>query len=134
MNLVLVRRRQLSFDHYGILGPGLQWSDQVPRIIRLLAVRGTQRRINISNRPAVRATRVLSIKLCHILVRPGADRKERDQKQTDRHMQMNLETYQWRWQCKAIFISLAHFSTGKFSDLSTGVMCWFLGTCEGSAF
>lgn len=73
VNLVLVRRGQLSFDHNGILGPGLQLPDQVPWIICLLAVCGTGWRLDISNRPAVGATRVLSVKLCHIPERPGAD-------------------------------------------------------------
>lgn len=73
VNLVLVRCGQLSFDHNGVLGPGLQRSDQVPRILCLLAVRGTGWRVDISDRPAVRATRVLSIEFRHILVWPGAD-------------------------------------------------------------
>lgn len=71
VNLVLVRCGQLSFDHNGVLGPGLQWSDQVPRILCLLAVRGTGRRVDVSDRPAIGATCVLSIELRHILVWPG---------------------------------------------------------------
>lgn len=82
VNLVLVRRGQLSFDHNGILGPGLQLPDQVPRIIAgALAVCGTGWRVDISNGPAVGATRVLSVKLCHIPERPGADGNDQKQMQ-----------------------------------------------------
>lgn len=81
VNLVLVRCGQLSFDHNGILGPGLQLPNQVPRIISLLAVCGTGRWVDISNRPAVGATCVLSVKLCHIPEWPGADGNNQKQMQ-----------------------------------------------------
>ena len=75
VNLMLIRCRQLSFNHYGVLGPGLHRSDQVPRVLHLLAFGGTGRSLDIGNRPAVRATRVLAIKLGHVPIRPGADGK-----------------------------------------------------------
>lgn len=72
VDLVLIRRRQLRFDHDGVLGPGLQRSDQVPRVVCLLSLRGTRRRIDIGDHPAVRAAGVLSIKLGDVLIRPVA--------------------------------------------------------------
>lgn len=81
VNLVLVRCGQLSFDHNSVLGPGLQWPDQVARIICLLALCGTGWRVDISNRPAVGATRVLSVKLCHILEWPKADGNDQKEMQ-----------------------------------------------------
>lgn len=80
VHLVLVRGGQLGFDHDGVLGPRLQRSDQVPRVICLLAVRGARGRINISDCPAVGAARVLSVKLCHIPVRTGTQRRGGERK------------------------------------------------------
>lgn len=75
VHLVLVRRGQLGFDHDGVLGPRLQGSNQVLWVFRLLAVRGARRRIDISDGPAVRAARVLSVKLCDVPVRTGTERR-----------------------------------------------------------
>lgn len=80
VHLVLVRGGQLGFDHDGVLGPRLQRSDQVPRVICLLAVRGARGRIDISDCPAVGAARVLSVKLCHIPVRTGTQRRGGERK------------------------------------------------------
>lgn len=52
-NLVLVRCRQLSFDHDGVLGPGLQRSDQVTGVFCKPAVRGARWWIDVGNCPAV---------------------------------------------------------------------------------
>lgn len=72
VDLVLVGRRQLSFDHDGVLGPGLQWSDQVTGVLRLLSViGGPRRRVHVGDHPAVGATRVLPFELRHVPVRPG---------------------------------------------------------------
>lgn len=75
VRLVLVRGGELGFDHDGVLGPGLQRSDQVPWVICLLALRGARRRIDISDCPAVGAAGVLSVKLCHIPVWTGKTRR-----------------------------------------------------------
>lgn len=72
---MFVRRGQLGFDHDGVLGPRLQWSNQVLWVFRLLAVRGARRRIDIGNGPAVRAARVLSVKLCDVPVWTGTERR-----------------------------------------------------------
>lgn len=76
MHLVLVGRRQLGLDHDGVLGPRLQRSNQVLWVFRLLAVRGARRRIDISDGPAVRAARVLSVKLCDVPVWTGTERAQ----------------------------------------------------------
>lgn len=74
VDLVLVRRRQLSFDHDGVLGPGLQRPDQVTRVLRLLAViGGPGRSVHVGNQPAVGAARVLPVELSHVRVRPAGD-------------------------------------------------------------
>lgn len=72
VHLVLVGRRQLSFDHDGVLGPGLQRPDQVAGVLGLLAVvGGPGRRLHVGDPPAVGAARVLPVELGHVLVRPA---------------------------------------------------------------
>lgn len=80
VRLVLVRGGQLGFHHDGVLGPRLQRSNQVLWVFRLLAVRGARRRVNISDGPAVRAARVLSVKLCHVPVWTGKERRGGERK------------------------------------------------------
>lgn len=74
VDLVLVGRGQLSFDHDGVLGPGLQRPDQVTGVLRLLAViGGPSWRVHIGDLPAVGAARVLPVELSHVPVRPGGN-------------------------------------------------------------
>lgn len=75
VHLVLVRGGQLGFDYDGVLGPRLQRTDQVPGVLRLLAVRGARRSIDVGDRPAVGAARVLPVKLCHVPVWTGRQRR-----------------------------------------------------------
>lgn len=72
VDLVLVGRRQLSFHHDGVLGPGLQRPDQVAGVLRLLAVvGGPRRRVHVGDPPAVGAAGVLPFELRHVPMRPG---------------------------------------------------------------
>lgn len=74
VDLVLVGCRQLSFDHDGVLGPGLQRPDQVTGVLRLLAIiGGPGRRLHVGDPPAVGAARVLPVELSHVRVRPAGD-------------------------------------------------------------
>lgn len=80
VRLVLVRGGQLGFDHDGVLGPRLQRPNQVSWVFRLLAVHGARRRLDVSDGPAVRAARVLSVKLCHVPVWTGTERRGGERK------------------------------------------------------
>lgn len=90
VHLVFVRRGQLGFDHDGVLGPRLQWSNQVLRVLRLPAVRGARRRIDIGDGPAVGAARVLSVKLRDVPVWTGTERRAQMLISADRPTSLEL--------------------------------------------
>lgn len=64
-----IRKGDQSLDKDGILGPGLETTHQPPRMVLGLGVIGPRRRVNVHHRPAVGATRILPVKLRHVLIR-----------------------------------------------------------------
>lgn len=53
VDLMLVRRGELGFDHDGVLRPRFQRSDQVPRLFWFFAGSRARRGVNVCNHPAV---------------------------------------------------------------------------------
>lgn len=68
VHLVLIGGWQLGPDHDGVLRPGLEGQDEVPRLNLLLApLCGTRRRVHVRYHPTIGAAGVLSVKLSHVL-------------------------------------------------------------------
>lgn len=72
-----IRKGDQGLDKDGILGPGLETPHQPPRVVLRFGVVGPQRWVNVHHRPAVGATRVLPIKLGHILIRAFKTKQEK---------------------------------------------------------
>lgn len=65
----LIRKGDQGLHEDGILGPGLETPHEPPGVALGLGVIGPHRRVDVHNCPAVGSTRILPIKLRHILVR-----------------------------------------------------------------
>lgn len=73
VDLMFIRSRELGLHHDGILRPRLQRQYEVSGLLLVLSVGGARWRIHVCYDPAVRAARVLPVKLGHVSVWPGED-------------------------------------------------------------